>query len=170
MSQCQSSSQQNISRELATYPNQPFSINLDFGSYIESFRRVIKDDKYAKRKHLLVSQQRGLYLIKYDREYLTKENAKTLGLFRSVIVKEVCEYGKNETITDYQILFAAQPKSVDLEEIKFSPTQYPIYIESIIEGTMINLFHDGDKWCIATRSCIGADTQFYQKRPTKAYP
>ena len=149
-------------QEAGTYPNNPFFTQLNFGSYIDSFKRVIKNPEYAREKHLLVSEQEGLYLIKYDREHLTPENAKTLGLFRSVIIKEVCEYGKNETITDYIILFAAQPKSVDLEEITFAETRYPIYIESIIEGTMINLFHDGHKWRIATRSCIGADTQFYQ--------
>ena len=145
-------------------PDNPFLKKMDFMSYIESFKRVIEDGSYAEEKHLSVNRQGDLYLVKCKREYLTKENAETLGLFRSVILKKDIVYMKNQMqpLPHYRVLFAAQPKSVELEEINFDEKKYPIYIESIIEGTMINLFHDGDKWRIATRSCIGANTQFYQ--------
>lgn len=143
---------------MASYQSS-FATPMRFEEYVSSIEQVIEDPSYAASKHLTVvpSSEGDLFIIKYDREKLTSENAHTLGLFRSVIVKK--EHG------EYKVIFAAQPKSVSFEQLGFqeddATKEKPLYIESIIEGTMINFFHDGQKWRIATRSCIGADSKFY---------
>tara|TARA_Y100000389_G_scaffold200360_1_gene240610 strand:- start:2593 stop:3903 length:1311 start_codon:yes stop_codon:yes gene_type:complete len=143
---------------MASYQSS-FATPMRFEEYVLSFERVIEDPSYAASKHLTVSpsSEGDLFIIKYDREKLTSENAHTLGLFRSVIV--IKEDGQ------YRVVFAAQPKSVSFEQLGFqeddATKEKPLYIESIIEGTMINFFHDGQKWRIATRSCIGANSKFY---------
>jgi hypothetical protein len=42
------------------------------------------------------------------------------------------------------------------------PTGY--YYTEMVEGTMITLFHDGDKWEIATRSNIGGNYSYFQNK------
>ena len=112
-----------------------FATPLRFEDYVSSIGQVIEDPSYATSKHLTVvpSTEGDLFVIKYDREKLTSENAHTLGLFRSVIVKK--EDG------EYKVIFAAQPKSVSFEQLGFqeddATKEKPLYIESIIEGTTV---------------------------------
>jgi hypothetical protein len=39
------------------------------------------------------------------------------------------------------------------------------YIEDFVDGVMINMFHDGRDWVLATRTQIGAEGHFYGTRP-----
>ena len=39
------------------------------------------------------------------------------------------------------------------------------YVEDFVDGVMLNLFHDGRQWVLATRTQLGADGHFYGTRP-----
>ena len=71
------------------------------------------------------------------------------GLQRSVIFKN----GK--------LVCFSPPKSISYTEFG---EKYPItecVVDEFIDGTMINVFFDNDKWVIATRSIVGAECTFY---------
>ena len=87
-------------------------------------------------------------LLQYHRDELLPEEYDTLGKFRSIILS-------NQKIVCY-----SPPKSttISLEDAKQ---------EEIIDGTMINVFYDGE-WMISTKTILGAQTRFYQDAPTFA--
>lgn len=39
-----------------------------------------------------------------------------------------------------------------------------IQIEDFIDGTMINVFHHNEKWCLSTRSCVGANCRWFSDK------
>jgi len=97
-------------------------------------------------------------LISYNRDkmrVLTDDNKK-YRLFRSVIVNPF----------SHHVVSFSTPKAipVDLFTSLYPPnaTPYPIAVEEIVEGTMINLFWDAyyRDWEISTRQQIGARTKF----------
>jgi len=111
--------------------------------------KVIDDPEYAKTKNLKVSEKNGLYLIKYKKEFITNENANTLGLFRSIITDR------------NKLLSVAPPKSIPLDV--FKEYEYKnCHLQSFEEGTMINIFFNilNDQWEIATKSNIGANCTY----------
>jgi len=112
--------------------------------------RITTDKAYAKSKSLLVKKQNDLYVIKYDKTQLNKDNLQSLGLFRSIV-------------TDGQKLLAfSPPKSVPLEVFKENYPISEISLQEFVEGTMINCFYHDNQWKIATRWNIGARNAFYQ--------
>lgn len=91
------------------------------------------------------------YVVKYNKQQLTADNYRTLGLFRSVITD-----GK-------KILCFAPPKSILYEQFENCSREEDREYQEFCEGTMINMYFDsyiGD-WEIATRSNIGARCKFY---------
>lgn len=103
-------------------------------------------DTELQRLRLISSKKDDLTLIKYDKKNVSYDNISSYGLFRSLIFK------------GNKLLSFAPPKSHSvlpiMKENKF------VY-EDFIDGTMINVFHDGNTWRLATRSIIDADTSFY---------
>jgi hypothetical protein len=93
-------------------------------------------------------------VIKYNKHLLTPETIGSYGLCRSVILNK-----------DQQIVSFAPPKSIALNLfLEKYPSKIPsIIAEEMIEGTMINVFWDGngDGWELATRSAVGAQNMFY---------
>lgn len=96
-------------------------------------------------------------MIKYDKKYLTNDQIKKIGLFRSVIM------------VDEKIVCYSPPKSLSprLFFDTYLQTSEYVVAEELIEGTMINLFWDTvntvePRWEIATRSTIGAKCKFWQ--------
>ena len=121
---------------------------------IYDIEKLVKDVEYMKENHLKVKkdEQTNLYVIKYDKNYLTKENISTLGCYRSVITNgEV-------------VLSMAPPKSVDIYDFKESNKVEDCIFEEFAEGTMINCFYADNQWKIATRSVIGANCNFMQEK------
>lgn len=89
-------------------------------------------------------------VVKYIKQELSDERIRTRGLFRSIISK------------DDKVVVFAPPKGLKYED--FSKV-YPLndcIVEEYIEGTMINLFFDGD-WEIATRSNVGGNYNFLSR-------
>jgi len=98
------------------------------------------------------------HILKYDKEWLARENEKTIGLLRSVIFKD-----------DGTIVCFAPPKSQNTENIKItSEDQY--VSEQFVEGTMINMFYESENssWQIATRTSVGGKLNFYMENGFKS--
>lgn len=91
-------------------------------------------------------------IIRYNKEKLTPDLYSTVGLYRSVILK------------DGKIVGYAPPKSIPYTTSMSSGKD--IQIEEFVEGTMINVFYNNTEWEIATRSHIGANTSFYKNAPS----
>jgi hypothetical protein len=91
------------------------------------------------------------FIIKYNKEFLTEENISTIGLFRSIIIK------------NNNIIVFSPPKSICYSKFIRSYTPDDCIAEEFIEGTMINLFYDSENeiWEIATKSSIGANMCFF---------
>jgi len=88
------------------------------------------------------------YTLKYDRAKLTDEQYASLGRFRSVVFDQ---YGK--------ICCVAPPKMLKLTEslssAEVNSAGGHLHAEEFIEGVMFNLFFHGEKWYVATKSCVG---------------
>ena len=130
--------------------NTPF----DLSDYLNLSR--LDDAEYVKSKHIILKEKDGFKILKYNRDYLkhwseddTLSNIDSLGLFRSVIVK------------DDKVVSFAPPKSHKLKSWG-EPDAKKILCEEYVEGTMINVFYDTKDWQIASRSLIGANGQFYK--------
>lgn len=98
------------------------------------------------------------HILKYNKEWLTKDCENTIGLLRSVIFKD-----------DGTIVCFAPPKSQNTEKINI--TSEDEYIsEQFIEGTMINMFYEkeNDSWQIATRTSVGGKINFYMENGFKS--
>jgi len=115
--------------------------------------KVVEDKEYADSFGLIVKNVGDLYILKYDRERIVKDNVSTLGNFRSCITdgKRLIGYspGKSLKYLDF------------VENINFSN----ISIEEFVEGTMINLFYYNGEWNCATRGIIGAKCKFFKDYP-----
>ena len=112
--------------------------------------QLLQDDNYAKTKGVKVKKQGDLYILKYNKQFLQKDNLNTLGLFRSII-------------TDGNKLIAfSPPKSISSELFTSQYSHEDAVIEEFVEGTMINYFYHDNKWMMATRWNIGANTRYYQ--------
>lgn len=115
------------------------------------------DEEYKKyytiRKYTTKSNEE-YHIIRYTKEMLSPDLYPLYGLLRSVIV-----YGS-------KIVSFSPPKSILAERFM---TKYPnpnsdlkkIVAEQFIEGTMINVFHNGSFWQIATKNSVGAEVSFY---------
>lgn len=93
-------------------------------------------------------------ILNYD---LICDNDDSLGLYRSIILSH----------PENKIVCFSPPKSVTLDHFKETNpdiTNPDIFINEIIEGTMINLFYDSriESWQIATKGAIGGNYSFYK--------
>ena len=86
-------------------------------------------------------------LITYDKQSITSKNVETIGLFRSVIMKE------------NKVFCFSPPKSVKNDIFMSQHPLQECVAEQFIEGTMINVFYS-DGWNISTKKCVDAKTQF----------
>jgi hypothetical protein len=97
------------------------------------------------------------YILNYD-EALICEDDINRGKYRSIIT----------TYPEKDILSISIPKNVSLEYFKFHYTNskiHSIYVNELIEGTMIHLFYDKriSSWEIATKRSIGGDYYYQQQ-------
>lgn len=105
----------------------------------------LNDDAYLESMNLSVSRKGDLTLIKYKSECIEYHNIAGLGVLRSLIFK------------GDQLVCYSPPKSY---KVTGFPATGSVQLEEYVEGTMINVFHDGDKWRISTRSKLDAETTF----------
>lgn len=93
-------------------------------------------------------------ILNYD---LICDNDDGYGLYRSVVLSH----------PENKIVCFSPPKSVTLDHFKETCpdiTNPDIFINEIIEGTMINLFYDSriESWQISTKGAIGGNYSFYK--------
>ena len=76
-----------------------------------------------------------------------------LGIYRSIVMD------------DDKLLSFSLPKSIKYEEFKLTNNldDPNLLVTEIIEGTMINMFYNGEEWNISTKSAIGGDYFYYRK-------
>jgi|AntAceMinimDraft_13_1070369.scaffolds.fasta_scaffold22365_1 hypothetical protein len=110
--------------------------------------------KYNTWKH-----KNGLtyHILKYDKDWLVRENIKSIGLLRSVIFKD-----------DGTVVSFAPPKSLLTETLNID-LKSDYVAETFVEGTMINVFYEAEttSWEIATRSSVGGGTCFFMENGFK---
>ncbi len=93
---------------------------------------------------------KNYHVIRYDKQFLSNDRRDTVGMFRSVV-------HHNGNVVSF-----APPKTLDYDTfISRLDNTKPVKVEDYIEGTMINIFHNGDNWEIATRSSVGGRVAFF---------
>jgi len=132
--------------------------------------------KSLNLKHTLWKHKNGCSynILKYEKDWLSKELVKTVGLLRSLIYKN-----------DGTVVCFAPPKSLPVfdltidkleEETTSSSDQQSETNEEVtytgedyVEGTMINTFYDEEScnWEFATRSSVGGDACFFMENGYK---
>ena len=129
------------------------SINLS--KSVPDFNNIFNDDFNFKNLIVKKINNKGTHytLIKYDKNFLSHCDASSYGLCRSIIAND-----KNK------IVCFSPPKSIN--ENKFMD-KYPVLdnnfiVEELVEGTMINMFYNNERWEISTKSVIGANTRFFK--------
>ena len=113
--------------------------------------KLINDAIFSKSKHIKVKKMDTLNIIKYDKSKITRDNEKTLGLFRSVIANN-----------NGNILCVAPHKSIDFDIFSQNNKYEDCIFQKFAEGTMINVFYDNEllDWRISTRSTLGGKCNF----------
>ena len=94
-------------------------------------------------------------IIRYDKSMLSHDRIDSVGQLRSVVAKngKVCCFAPPKSISYHDFKERAQPGSITAQDY--------------IEGTMINVFHTGKEWELATRSSVGANVGFYAGKDGK---
>lgn len=127
----------------------------DLNNYFDFAR--YNDVEYAKEKNLIYKKYNGYTILKYNKNSIREDRSlvSSVGLFRSVIINE-----------EGRIVSYAPPKAYSEETLTTEFTEEDeirsLVLEEFVEGTMINVFYDKEKWNIATRSLIGAKGQFFK--------
>ena len=117
-------------------------------------KKIINDPNYAKENNFKVKKKEKLFLIKYIKKFLKRDNISSYGRFRSVI-------------TDGTKIYAMSPqKSYNFDDFKILNQKNDCILQEFVEGTMINCFYYDNKWVISTRSVIGADCRFNKEGKT----
>lgn len=119
----------------------------------------INDVEYLNEKNIKKYTKDNIHVLKYDKEALNASNYMTLGLFRSVVVKD----GSIKCISPFKSI----PIDILYNYILHNgPYEHSWIDQEFVEGTMVNLFHTGDDWEIATRSLLGGKGKFYKDSRT----
>ena len=156
--------QHNMMSQLVNQPGQDPTLRSDkSGEYL-----VSTDYESTKINIKHVGSSKIAYkILNYDKSWIYSDD-RDLAKYRSVIVGEK---GSTPETSHFQsqLLCFSPPKSVNFEQFI---EEYPdldgyvpenIYINEIVEGTMINLFYDcrTESWQLATKSAVGANYSYY---------
>ena len=111
---------------------------------------IIKSNKENLHQNITTFNNQDYIVMKYDKEYIDATNWNSLGLIRSVIIK------------NDKLLCFSPPKSIlgNFNKIKIHLDDSRHTFEEFIDGTMINIFWDND-WVISTKSIVGANNRFF---------
>jgi hypothetical protein len=102
-------------------------------------------------------------VVRYDKTTLSNDLVAVYGLCRSIVVNAA-----------NKVVAFSPPKSLNAESFMQQYkdlAQEQIVGEEFVEGTMINVFFDPvvNKWEIATRNTVGAESSFYKKAHSKTF-
>jgi hypothetical protein len=145
-------------------------------SDINGFANMIKnDDKNDDKIDLNVlklnkvecrtSNNAKYKVVRYDKNFLSRDLVSSYGLCRSVIVN-----------SNNKVVGFAPPKSIPSEDFigRYTEKDIGIVAEEFVEGTMINVFWDDSigvtgGWEISTRNTVGATSSFYKGPRAKTF-
>ena len=121
-----------------------------------SVNPVNYDENKIKSKTYKTSEGTDYSILNYDKDILCNDDVIN-GHYRSVVLDPDTN----------NILSFAPPKSIPIDSFKErfpKVDQDNIYVNEIIEGTMINLFWDTrlDRWELATKSAVGGNYWFFR--------
>lgn len=107
--------------------------------------------KYSLWRH---TTGENYHILKYNKEWISFDTVKTVGLLRSLIFKD-----------DGTVVCMAPPKSLANGDSLCIDENKTYVAETFVEGTMINMFYDKTSNCyeIATRSSVGGNLSFYME-------
>jgi len=106
----------------------------------------------------------------YDIIRYNKDCAETMLLCKTIGHNSIGHF-RSVIYSNGEVVCYAPPKSVDYDLFKKQiPLADIISIEEYVEGTMINVFWNGDKWEIATRSCVGGEVSFFSDETSPGTP
>lgn len=135
-----------------------------------------EDNKYINVTNYSTKSNEKYRIVRYDKNYLSKDQISKYGLFRSVIINDanrvVCFAPPKSLPADNFLKMYPLPNANENEnDVQEKPKA--IIAQDFIEGTMINVFFDPSVgltgcWQIATRSTVGANVTFY-KGATKTF-
>ncbi len=111
------------------------------------------------RKKTINTGKRKYNVYNYDKSKLDKDDTEAIK-YRSVL------FDDNNKLLSYSL-----PKSKKYDEFikNNNLNDEDLLITEIIEGTMINLFNNGDKWEISTKSSVGGEYFYYRNGYDKDY-
>ena len=123
---------------------------------------ALKEMPVLKVKPVISSfSNKKYYIVNYDKKKLTPDLYSSVGVARSIILNE-----------SGNIVCFSPPKAMrTIDFIKMYPDlnasfgegkKKEIITEEFVEGTMINLFWDGDAWEMATKQNVGVNSAFYK--------
>lgn len=125
---------------------------------LSSLNNNIKDDEYYQKNNLqhkyYVYNKETFTIIKYIKNLISDNNCKELGKFRSVILK------------DNELKVFSPPKSLEFNNFIENNNIEDVTISEFIEGTMVNLFWNNNKWEISTKSSVGGNVSFFTVEKT----
>ena len=133
------------------WSNNKRELNLDYlTKYIDSKSFDFKKMKDEMDLKIVNDEKQKYYSLKYNKNSINKNTIKTLGVFRSVILR------KNDLVCFSPIKSLHETLFFETNNLK------NIVCEEFVEGTMINCFYDKEErdWIISTRSVVGANTSF----------
>ena len=133
----------------------------NFKENIPKLKRKFWTNKQNDKKYMVVN---------YDKQFINESKQtidNNLGLLRSVVLNDKSE-----------ILSYSPPSSFNLggdncrnlsNLVKQEHLPFPLYAQEFIDGTMVNLFWDGDDWEISTTKCVSGNIGFYVQKYPKTF-
>jgi hypothetical protein len=125
---------------------------MELQTYINNHENYISDFKKIGFK---VNSYKNLRIVSYPYDKKPEYNSRD-DMYKLYLKGAVINIDTNSVICLPPI------KSLDVSEIE---NQDGVLYQSLIDGTMINLFYHGDKWLISTRSEIGGYNKWTNKKP-----
>ena len=117
----------------------------------------LNDNTYLEEIKLYKKKVEDYNILTYIKSEVNSTNIDKLGLFRSLIIN----------MNTKKCVCFSPPKTHKYEIFKVNNKDIgKIEITELIDGTMINLFYDNNKWNISTKNTIDAKTKFNKDGPT----
>lgn len=130
----------------------------DLTTIINKDALLNEDNNLFIKKKYELSNNSSYQLIQYNKSNLDESKYDDYGLFRSVVFN----------LNNKNMVCYSPPKSLTFDLFQKQLTNN-ILVEEFVEGTMINLFYDDNKWQIATKGSIGGNCKFYQGEDTQTF-
>ena len=107
----------------------------------------INCDQIENGNLLKTKKTKKYTIINYNKETVISED---LGNYRSIIINN------NNKIVSF-----SPPKSIKYNDFKEMNNISDVYFEEIVEGTMLHMFYDCEKWNISTKFNIDAKSSYF---------